>query len=166
MFQEFRNFISRGNVLELAVGVIIGGAFTAIVNSLVNDVINPLIGLLVGGRADFSNYFLPLAGQTATTLVEARTAGPVLAYGAFFSAVLNFLLVALVVFVLMRITTRLLRAAISQAEQPEIAAVAPAAVQPQAERMEQLLAEIRDILAAGQSTGRADDGSATPRNSR
>jgi large conductance mechanosensitive channel len=152
MLNEFQRFIRRGNVLELAVGVIIGAAFTAIVNSLVNDVINPLIGAIVGGRADFSNYFLPLAGQTATTLAAAREAGPVLAYGAFLTAVVNFLLVAFVVFLLVRTANRLLRAALRLSdhgvtEVPAAAAEPAAAPELSGPGAVELLKEIRDLLA-------------------
>lgn len=136
MIKEFREFISRGNVIDLAVGVIVGAAFTAIINSLVNDIINPLIGLLVGGRADFSNYFIPLAGQTATTLAEAQAAGPVLAYGSFLTAVINFLLIAFVVFMIVRTVNRM-------RSKPEAAPPAP----PEPTPSERLLAEIRDLLA-------------------
>lgn len=136
MLKEFREFISRGNVIDLAVGVIIGAAFTAIINSLVNDIINPLIGLLVGGRADFSNYFIPLAGQTATTLAEAQTTGPVLAYGSFLTAVINFLLIAFVVFMIVRTVNRM-------RSKPDVPPPAP----PEPTPSERLLAEIRDLLA-------------------
>ncbi|ABY35893.1 MAG TPA: large conductance mechanosensitive channel protein MscL [Chloroflexus aurantiacus] len=136
MIKEFREFISRGNVIDLAVGVIVGAAFTAIINSLVNDIINPLIGLLVGGRADFSNYFIPLAGQTATTLAEAQAAGPVLAYGSFLTAVINFLLIAFVVFMIVRTVNRM-------RSKPEAVPPAP----PEPTPSERLLAEIRDLLA-------------------
>lgn len=135
MLNEFRTFINRGNVLDLAVGMIIGAAFTAIINSLVNDIINPLLGLLVGGRADMSNYFLPLAGQTATTLAEVRAAGPVLAYGSFLNAVINFLLVAFVIFLIVRTANRF-----------NTKPVEPPAP-PQPTPSERLLAEIRDLLA-------------------
>lgn len=136
MLKEFREFISRGNVIDLAVGVIIGAAFTAIINSLVNDIINPLIGLLVGGRADFSNYFIPLTGQTATTLAEAQAAGPVLAYGSFLTAVINFLLIAFVLFMIVRTVNRM-------RSKPEVPPPAP----PEPTPSERLLAEIRDLLA-------------------
>ncbi len=141
MLREFREFISRGSVLDLAVGVIIGAAFTAIINSLVNDIINPIIGLLIGGRADFSNYFIPLAGQTATTLAEAQAAGPVLAYGSFITAVINFLLIALVVFLIARTANRLLT---------RPAAPAPPSPPPEPTASERLLTEIRDLLAQRQ----------------
>ncbi|WP_322494324.1 large conductance mechanosensitive channel protein MscL [Chloroflexus sp.] len=138
MLKEFREFISRGNVLDLAVGVIIGAAFTAIINSLVNDIINPIIGLIVGGQADFRNYFIPLAGQTATTLAEAQAAGPVLAYGAFLTALINFLLIAFVIFLIVRLANRILPKPVEPAAPP-----AP----PEAVLSERLLAEIRDLLA-------------------
>lgn len=135
MLKEFRDFISRGSVLDLAVGVIIGAAFTAIINSLVDDIINPIIGLIIGGRADFRNYFIPLAGQTATTLAEAQAAGPVLAYGSFLTAVINFLLVAFVIFLIVRTANRILA--------KPTAPTAP----PEPTPSERLLAEIRDLLA-------------------
>lgn len=142
MLKEFREFISRGSVLDLAVGVIIGAAFTAIINSLVNDIINPIIGLIIGGQADFRNYFIPLAGQTATTLAEAQAAGPVLAYGAFLTAVINFLLFALVVFLIVRLANRILPKPAEPAVPP-----APPAAPPETVLSERLLAEIRDLLA-------------------
>src|SRR3954465_5106510 len=89
MLAEFKEFAVKGNVMDLAVGVIIGAAFGKIVDSLVGDVIMPVIGRLFGGL-DFTNYFVPLAGQTATTLAEAKKAGAVLAYGNFLTIVLNF----------------------------------------------------------------------------
>ncbi|MDW8402772.1 large conductance mechanosensitive channel protein MscL [Chloroflexus sp.] len=138
MLKEFRDFISRGSVLDLAVGVIIGAAFTAIINSLVNDIINPIIGLIIGGRADFRNYFIPLAGQTATTLAEAQAAGPVLAYGSFLTAVINFLLVAFVIFLIVRTANRMAAKSAEPAAPP-----AP----PEPTPSERLLAEIRDLLA-------------------
>ncbi len=139
MFKEFREFISRGSVLDLAIGVIIGAAFTAVINALVHDIINPIIGLLIGGRADLSNYFIPLAGQTATTLAEAQAAGPVLAYGSFLTAMINFLLVALVLFLIVRTANRMLTRSTSPA--------APSAsLAPTPNLGEQLLSEIRDLL--------------------
>ncbi|MDD6062329.1 MAG: large conductance mechanosensitive channel protein MscL [Oscillospiraceae bacterium] len=100
---EFRQFILRGNVVDLAVGVIIGGAFQAIVNSLVNDVIMPVISLLTKG-VDFTNLFIQLNGDVKyATLAEAQEAGAaVLAYGNFISAVINFLIMALVIFLLVK----------------------------------------------------------------
>jgi large conductance mechanosensitive channel len=134
-FSEFREFAVKGNVIDLAVGVIIGGAFGKIVDSLVGDVIMPLVGRLVGGL-DFSNYFIPLAGQTATTLVEAKKAGAVLAYGSFLSVLLNFVILAFVIFLMIKQINRLKRAE---------AAPAPAAPPPTPEDV-LLLREIRDSL--------------------
>lgn len=110
LFEEFKNFAFKGNVIDLAVGVIIGGAFGKIVDSLVGDVVMPVIGRIVGGL-DFNNYFIPLAGQTAATLVEARKAGAVLAYGSFLTILLNFVILAFVIFVMVRQVNRLRRAA-------------------------------------------------------
>lgn len=107
---EFKEFAVKGNVIDLAVGVIIGGAFGKIVDSLVGDVVMPVIGRIVGGL-DFNNYFIPLAGQTAATLVEARKAGAVLAYGSFLTILLNFVILAFVIFVMVRQVNRLRRAA-------------------------------------------------------
>jgi large conductance mechanosensitive channel len=102
MIKEFRDFIAKGNVMDLAVGIIIGAAFTAIVNSLVTDLINPIIGLITGG-IDFSNLFVNLGDGEFTSLTAARDAGaPVFAYGAFLTAVINFLIIAWVVFMLVK----------------------------------------------------------------
>ncbi|GIZ53486.1 large conductance mechanosensitive channel protein MscL [Noviherbaspirillum aridicola] len=102
MLSEFRSFAIKGNVIDLAVGVIIGGAFGKIVDSLVHDVIMPLVGKLVGGL-DFSNYYLPLNGQSAElTLAEAKKAGAVLAYGSFATILLNFVILAFVIFQMVR----------------------------------------------------------------
>jgi len=98
MLEEFKKFAMRGNVVDLAVAVIIGAAFGAIVNSLVGDIIMPIIGSITGGL-DFSNYFLPLSSKvTASSLVEARKQGAVLAWGNFFTLVINFLIIAWVLF--------------------------------------------------------------------
>src|SRR5215469_1231070 len=102
MIQEFREFISRGSVVDLAVGVIIGAAFTAIVNSLVNDILMPPIGLLLGG-IDFSNFFLTLKGTSQATLKATQDSGAVvIAYGQFINAVIKFLIVAAAVFLLVK----------------------------------------------------------------
>ena len=131
---EFREFAVKGNVMDLAVGVIIGGAFGKIVDSLVGDVVMPVIGRIVGGL-DFNNYFIPLAGQTAATLVDARKAGAVLAYGSFLTVLLNFAILAFVIFVMVRQVNRL-----RQAPPP-----APAAPPPTPEDI-LLLREIRDAM--------------------
>ena len=127
---EFKEFVVKGNVMDLAVGVIIGGAFGKIVDSLVGDVVMPVIGRIVGGL-DFNNYFIPLAGQTAATLVEARKAGAVLAYGSFLTILLNFVILAFVIFMIVRQANKLM-------PPPEAAPAGPTEVE--------LLAEIRDAL--------------------
>ena len=107
MFKEFRRFIMRGNVLDLAIGVIIGGAFGKIVTSLVNDIIMPPVGLLAG-KVDFTSLFINLSSTPYATLTEAQAAGaPTINYGLFFNTVIDFLIVALVVFVLVRQVNRL-----------------------------------------------------------
>ena len=98
MIKEFRDFIAKGNVMDMAVGIIIGAAFTAIVSSMVDDLLQPVLGLLTGGT-DFSNWFLAMDGGDYPTLRAARDAGaPVFAYGSFVTAVINFLIVAAVVY--------------------------------------------------------------------
>ena len=102
MIKEFKEFISRGNVIDLAVGVIIGGAFQAIVNSLVNDIIMPVISLVTGGL-DFTNWFVALDGQKYANLAAAQEAGAsTLNYGVFITAIINFLLMALVIFFIVK----------------------------------------------------------------
>ena len=124
MLNEFKAFIAKGNVVDLAVGIIIGAAFTAIVNSLVGDLINPLIGLITGG-VDFSNLFIDLSGANPASLAAAKEAGqPVFAYGAFITAVINFLIIAWVVFLLVKAVNRL-KDATAKKEAAE-AAAAPA----------------------------------------
>lgn len=108
VISEFREFAVKGNVMDLAVGVIIGAAFAKIVDSLVGDMVMPVISRIFGGL-DFSNYFVPLAGQTATTLAEAKKAGAVLAYGNFITVALNFIILAFVIFLMVRQMNRLKR---------------------------------------------------------
>jgi large conductance mechanosensitive channel len=146
---EFQAFIMRGNVVDLAVGIIIGAAFTAIVGSLVKDLINPLIGLLVGG-IDFSNVFITLKGPTAPTVEAAKAAGAVtLNIGLFLNAVIQFLIVGFAIFWMVKGLTAL---SIQESKAP------PPPAPPT--RSEILLTEIRDLLAA-----RADaiDPGAAPR---
>ncbi len=131
---EFREFAVKGNVVDLAVGVIIGGAFGKIVDSLVGDVIMPVVGKVVGGL-DFSNYFIPLNNQTEATLEAAKKAGAVLAYGSFFTILLNFIILAFVIFLMIKQVNRLKR-------DTPAAPAAPAA--PPEDVM--LLREIRDAL--------------------
>jgi large conductance mechanosensitive channel len=129
---DFKAFIMRGNVVDLAVGVIIGAAFTGIVSSLVKDVITPVIGLATGG-VDFSNHFLILKGSAAATLADAQKAGDVtINYGLFLNAVLNFLIVAAVIFWLVRLIEKVHKA--------------PAPADPAPTPTEGLLTEIRDLL--------------------
>jgi large conductance mechanosensitive channel len=132
MLEEFKKFALRGNVVDLAVGVIIGAAFGNIVSSLVSDVIMPVIGALTGGL-DFSNYFLPLSPKvTADTLIEAKKQGAVLAYGSFLTITLNFIIIAFVLFLAIRALSRLIK---KEAEKA-----------PPVSKQELLLAEIRDLL--------------------
>lgn len=136
MFKEFRNFAIRGNVSDLAVGVIIGAAFNNIVQSLVGDIFMPMIGAVTGGL-DFSNYFIPLSPKvTAATLAEAKKEGAVLAWGNFVTLVLNFIVVAWILFWVARVINRF-RAL--EAQEPKKEDVAPT-------RQEKLLMEIRDLL--------------------
>lgn len=131
MFQEFRKFALRGNVIDLAVGIIIGAAFTTIVNSLVNDILMPPLGLLIGG-IDFTDFFLTIKGGDYPTLAAAKEAGAVtINYGVFINAVVRFLIVAFAVFLLIRQINRLF--AEKKADAPPT-------------RQEALLAEIRDLL--------------------
>ncbi len=109
MTKEFKEFALKGNVMDLAVGVIIGGAFGKIVDSFVGDVIMPIVGKIFGGL-DFSNYFIPLAGQTANTLVEAKKAGAVLAYGNFITIVINFIILAFIIFQMVKMMNRMRKA--------------------------------------------------------
>jgi large conductance mechanosensitive channel len=132
---EFKEFALKGNVMDLAVGVIIGGAFGKIVDSLVGDLIMPIVGRIFGGL-DFNNYFLPLAGQTATTLVEAKKAGAVLAYGSFITIAINFVILAFIIFMMVKQMNRMKRA-----EPP--APPAPPAATPEDVL---LLRQIRDSL--------------------
>ena len=115
MMSEFKEFAVKGNVMDLAVGVIIGAAFGKIVDSLVGDIIMPLVGRVVGGL-DFSNYFIPLSGQAATTLAEAREAGAVLAYGNFLTVLLNFLILAFIIFLMVKQMNRLRASALSESK--------------------------------------------------
>lgn len=106
MLNEFKAFIARGNVLDLAVGVIIGAAFGAIVKSLVEDIIMPIVGAVTGG-IDFSNYFIPLSSKvTATSLAAAREQGAVFAYGNFITILINFLIVAWIIFLVVKAVNR------------------------------------------------------------
>jgi large conductance mechanosensitive channel len=132
---EFREFAVKGNVIDLAVGVIIGGAFGKIVDSLVADVIMPIVSKVFGGL-DFSNYFIALAGQTAATLADAKKEGAVLAYGSFLTVSLNFIILAFVIFLMIKQINRLKR--VEPTPPPAEPAATPEDIQ--------LLREIRDAL--------------------
>jgi large conductance mechanosensitive channel len=138
LFDEFKKFAMRGNVVDLAVGVVIGAAFTGIVNSLVKDIITPPIGLAMGGL-DFTNFFVTLKGPHLATLAEAQKAGAVtLNYGIFINTLINFLVVALALFLLIRSINRLTT--------PETPAEAAEAAPPPPPEEVLLLREIRDEL--------------------
>ena len=107
MMSEFKDFISKGNVMDFAVGVIIGGAFGKIVDSLVGDIIMPIVGKIFGGL-DFSNLYIPLNGQEAgMVLAEAQKGGAVLAYGHFITIALNFLILAFIIFQMVKMVNRM-----------------------------------------------------------
>ncbi|MCP8940009.1 large conductance mechanosensitive channel protein MscL [Alsobacter sp. SYSU M60028] len=135
MLQEFKNFAMKGNVVDLAIGVIIGAAFGRIVESIVSDLIMPIIGALTGGL-DFSNYYLPLSSavKTGMSYGDAKKAGAVLGYGNFLTVVVTFLIIAWVLFLVVKGINRL-----------RLQALAPDA--PPASKTEELLTEIRDLLA-------------------
>jgi large conductance mechanosensitive channel len=132
---EFKEFAVKGNVVDLAVGVIIGGAFGKIVDSLVGDLVMPIVSRVFGGL-DFSNYFIPLAGQTATVLAEAKKTGAVFAYGNFITVSLNFAILAFIIFMMVKQVNRL------RGQEPAAPPPAPA---PTPEDV-LLLREIRDAL--------------------
>lgn len=141
MIKEFRDFIARGNVMDMAVGIIIGAAFTAIVTSLVADLINPIIGVITGG-IDFSNLFVNLGEGEFASLAAARDAGaPVFAYGAFITAVINFLIIAFVVFLLVKAVNKVKDAATKKEEAAAAAPAGPSELD--------VLMEIRDALKKG-----------------
>ena len=142
MLNEFKAFIAKGNVMDMAVGIIIGAAFTAIVKSMVDDLINPIIGVILGGL-DFSNLFVVLGTGEYETLAAAREAGAaVFAYGSFLTAVINFLIIAFVVFMLVRYVNKVKDMAVKKE------AEAPAEEAPAGPTELDLLAEIRDALVA------------------
>lgn len=141
---DFQAFIMRGNVIDLAVGIIIGAAFTGIVNSLVKDILNPVIGLIIGG-IDFSNFFITLKGAHVQTLAEAQKIGAVtLNLGVFLNAVIQFVIVGFAVFWFVRILNKLYKS--SKAKEDETPA------KPSNEEV--LLGEIRDALVAQKKDNR------------
>lgn len=140
MLNEFKGFIAKGNVMDMAVGIIIGAAFTAIVSSLVADLINPIIGLVIGG-IDFSNLYVVLSGDVpaGSSLDAAREAGAaVFAYGSFIMAIINFLIIAFVVFMLVKQVNRVKDAAKKEEEDAPAAPAGPTELD--------ILMEIRDSL--------------------
>ena len=151
MLEEFKKFALRGNVVDLAVGVIIGAAFGKIVESMVGDIFMPLIGAVTGGL-DFSNYYIPLSStvQTGLSYADAKKAGAVLGYGSFITIAIHFLIVAFVLFMVIRSMNKLKK---QEEATPEPEKEAPEDVK--------LLGEIRDLLAAGRTAPAA--ASAPPR---
>jgi large conductance mechanosensitive channel len=136
VIEEFKKFALRGNVVDLAIGVIIGAAFGAIVNSLVADVLTPIIGAITGGL-DFSNHFTALSSRvTADSLAEAKKQGAVLAWGSFLTFVINFIIIAWVLFLVVKLMNRLTHTEAANA--------------PAMSKQELLLTEIRDLLKSGQ----------------
>lgn len=132
MFKEFKEFIARGNVFDMAVGIVMGAAFTAIVNSAVADLVMPIVGVLTSG-VDFGDKFLALNGEAYATLEAAKAAGaPVVTYGVFVNAVINFLIVSFVIFMLIKQVNRLKKKEAAAPETPPADIV--------------LLTEIRDLL--------------------
>jgi large conductance mechanosensitive channel len=139
MLNEFKAFIARGNVMDLAVGVIIGGAFGGIVKSLVDDIIMPVVGAVFGGF-DFSNYFIALSKNVnAPSLAAARAQGAVFAYGSFLTVVINFVILAWIIFLMVKGVNTLSEQVKRKEEAANVAAAPPADVA--------LLTEIRDLLA-------------------
>jgi large conductance mechanosensitive channel len=135
MLEEFKKFALRGNAVDLAIGVIIGAAFGAIVNSVVGDILSPIIGAVTGGF-DFSNYFIPLSSKiTADSLVEAKKQGAVLAWGNFLTVVINFMIIAWILFLVVRLMNQIIH---SEPTTPALT------------KQEMLLTEIRDLLKRGQ----------------
>ncbi len=147
MLKEFKEFAVKGNVVDMGVGIVIGAAFTSIVNSLVGDIINPIIGMITGG-VDFSNFFVNLGSGDYASLAAAQAAGaPTVNYGLFINAVISFLIVAWILFFIIRAVNHMRKAA-------EEAPASPATPEPAADV--KLLTEIRDLLARGAVPGPAE----------
>ncbi|MFC5460268.1 large conductance mechanosensitive channel protein MscL [Massilia niabensis] len=145
MMEEFKQFAMRGNVVDLAVGVIIGSAFGRIVDSLVQDIVMPPVGRLLGGL-DFANYYIPLNGQaTGLALVEAKKAGAVIAYGNFLTILLNFVILAFIIFQMVRLMNRMRRRALPEDEAKALATAEDVV----------LLREIRDVLVTNSAASSA-----------
>ncbi|WP_455477211.1 large conductance mechanosensitive channel protein MscL [Bartonella sp. B41] len=134
MFKEFREFALKGNMIDLAIGVIIGNAFGGLVNSIVNDIFMPIIGLITGG-IDFSNMFIQLAGEKQVTLNAAKQAGATISYGHFITLLINFLIVAWILFLFVKGMNKVRR---TQGEQENLQEMS---------LEEKLLSEIRDLLS-------------------
>jgi len=134
MLKEFKEFALKGNMVDLAIGVIIGSTFGGLVNSIVNDILMPVIGLITGG-IDFSNMFVQLAGQPQATLAAARQAGATIAYGNFITLLINFLIIAWVLFLVVKGLNTLRH---TSGQKPETKPLP---------HNEQLLTEIRDLLS-------------------
>ncbi|ENN91967.1 large conductance mechanosensitive channel protein MscL [Bartonella bovis] len=133
MLKEFKEFALKGNMIDLAIGVIIGSAFSGLINSIVNDIFMPIIGFITGG-IDFSNMFIQLAGEKKATLSAAKEAGATIAYGNFITLFINFLIIALILFLFVKGLNKMRR-------QKEVAKLKEMSLE------EQLLTEIRDLLA-------------------
>jgi large conductance mechanosensitive channel len=143
MWNEFKQFALRGNVVDLAIGIIIGAAFSKIVDSLVGDIFMPVVGAITGGL-DFTNYFTPLSeAVTAPALVEAKNQGAVLAWGSFITAAINFLIIAWILFLLVKGMNRLRRKEDAKTGTADKPAEIPADVK--------LLTEIRDLMKTGRT---------------
>ncbi|MBJ6124529.1 large conductance mechanosensitive channel protein MscL [Microvirga splendida] len=143
MWNEFKQFALRGNVVDLAIGIIIGAAFSKIVDSLVGDIFMPVVGAVTGGL-DFSNYFTALSGDvTAASLEEAKNQGAVLAWGSFITAAINFIIIAWILFLLVKGMNRLRRT--------EDAKTGTADKPPEVPADVKLLTEIRDLMKTGRS---------------
>jgi large conductance mechanosensitive channel len=143
MWNEFKQFALRGNVVDLAIGIIIGAAFSKIVDSLVGDIFMPVVGAITGGL-DFTNYFTPLSeAVTAPALVEAKNQGAVLAWGSFITAAINFIIIAWILFLLVKGMNRLRRKEDAKTGTADKPAEIPADVK--------LLTEIRDLMKAGRT---------------
>lgn len=141
MLNEFKEFAVKGNVVDMGVGIVIGAAFTTIVKSFVADIVNPIIGIFTGG-IDFSNLFINLSGQEVTNLAEAQEKGlAVITYGNFLNAIVAFLIVAWILFLVVR--------SINKLKKEEEAAPPAPAPEPEPSAEEKLLTEIRDLLARG-----------------
>ena len=135
MIQEFKAFLMKGNVMDLAVGIIIGAAFTAIVNSLVGDLINPIIGLIIGG-INFSDMFIDLSGTNPASLAAAKDSGAaVFAYGSFITAVINFVIIGFVVFMLVKAMNKMMP--------PKAAEPAPPAGPTEVDLLKDILAQLK-----------------------